>query len=120
MLFQVTNINVGSMSNSSNGTIYLPAGRVYRVDLNLGWANVGWSRFAIYNASSGAQLSQTAHVEGGSGYYIGTGITSCFINTSSGAINIEARFVAPLNSNSLFGDTGNGGNYPSLTIQTVD
>jgi hypothetical protein len=120
MLFQVTNINVGSMSNASNGTIYLPAGRIYRVDLNLGWANVGWSRFAIFNASSGAQLSQTAHVEGGTGYYVGTGVTTCFINTSAGAINIEARFVAPLNSNSLFGDTGNGGNYPSLTIQTVD
>ena len=36
------------------------------------------------------------------------------------AINIEARFVAPLNSNSSFGDNGNGGNYPTLTIQTVD
>lgn len=120
MLFQTTNINVGSMSNANNGTIYLPAGRIYRVDLNLGWANVGWSRFAIFNASNGAQLSQTAHVEGGSGYWIGTGMTTCFINTSSGAINIEARFVAPLNSNSLFGDTANGGNYPTLTIQTVD
>lgn len=43
-----------------------------------------------------------------------------FINTSSGAINIEIRFVTPLNVNSYFGDTGNGGNYPSLTIQTVD
>lgn len=120
MLFQVTNINVGSMSNASNGTIYLPAGRIYRVDLNLGWANVGWSRFAIFNASTGAQLSQTAHIEAGGGYWAGTGTTTCFINTSSGAITIEARFVAPLNSNSLFGDTANGGNYPSLTIQTVD
>lgn len=120
MLFQVTNINVGSMSNSSNGTIYLPAGRIYRVDLNLGWANVGWSRFAIFNASTSAQLSQTAHIEAGSGYWAGTGTTTCFINTSSGAINIEVRFVAPLNSNSFFGDTANGGNYPSLTIQTVD
>jgi hypothetical protein len=120
MLFQVTNINVGSMSNANNGTIYLPAGRIYRVDLNLGWANVGWSRFAIFNTSNGAQLSQTAHIEGGSGYWVGTGTTTCFINTSSGAINIEARFVAPLNSNSLFGDTANGGNYPTLTIQTVD
>jgi hypothetical protein len=120
MLFQVTNINVGSMSNSSNGTIYLPAGRIYRVDLNLGWANVGWSRFAIFNTSNGAQISQTAHIEGGSGNWAGTGTTTCFINTSAGAINIEARFVAPVNSNSLFGDTANGGNYPSLTIQTVD
>jgi hypothetical protein len=120
MLFQVTNINVGSMSNASNGTINLPQGRIYRVDLNLGWANVGWSRFAIYNASNGAQLSQTAHIEGGSGYWVGTGTTTCFINTSLGAINIEVRFVAPLNSNSFFGDTANGGNYPTLTIQTVD
>ncbi len=120
MLFQTTNINVGSMSNVSNGTIYLPAGRIYRIDLNLGWANVGWSRFAIFNASTGAQLSQTAHIEGGSGYWVGTGTTTCFINTSSGAINIEARFIAPLNSNSFFGDTNNGGNYPTLTIQTVD
>lgn len=50
MLFQVTNFNVGSMSNSSNGTISLPAGRVYRVDLNLGWGFAGWSRFAVFNA----------------------------------------------------------------------
>ena len=120
ILFQTTNINVGSISNANNGTIYLPAGRIYRVDLNLGWANVGWSRFAIYNVSGSVQLSQTAHIEAGVGYYAGTGMTTCFINTSSGAINIEARFVAPLNSNSLFGDTANGGNYPSLTIQTVD
>lgn len=120
MLFQVTNINVGSISNASNGTINLPAGRIYRVDLNLGWANVGWSRFAVFNASNSAQLSQTAHIEGGSGFFAGTGTTTCFINTSSGAINIEVRFVAPLNSNSLFGDTANGGNYPTLTIQTVD
>jgi hypothetical protein len=120
MLFQVTNINVGSMSNASNGTIYLPAGRIYRVDLNLGWANVGWSRFAIFNTSNGAQISQTAHIEGGSGNWAGTGTTTCFINTSAGAINIEARFVAPVNSNSLFGDTANGGNYPTLTVQTVD
>lgn len=120
MLFQVTNINVGSMINSNNGTILLPAGRIYRVDLNLGWANVGWSRFAIFNSSNGVQLSQTAHVEGGSGNFTGSGTTTCFINTSSGAINIEARFVAPLNSNSSFGDNGNGGNYPTLTIQTVD
>lgn len=120
MLFQTTNINVGSISNASNGTIYLPAGRIYRVDLNLGWANVGWSRFAIYNVSGSVQLSQTAHIEAGVGYYAGTGMTTCFINTSLGAMNIEARFVAPLNSNSLFGDTANGGNYPSLTIQTVD
>lgn len=75
---------------------------------------------AIFNASTSAQLSQTAHIEAGSGYWAGTGTTTCFINTSSGAINIEARFVAPLNSNSFFGDTANGGNYPSLTIQTVD
>lgn len=120
MLFQVTNINVGSITNASNGTITLPAGRIYRVDLNLGWANVGWSRFAIFNSSNGTQLSQTAHIEAGSGYYVGTGTTTCFINTSSGAINIEVRFVAPLNSNSYFGDTGNGTNYPSLTIQTVN
>lgn len=120
MLFQVTNINVGSISNASNGTINLPAGRIYRVDLNLGWANVGWSRFAVFNASNSAQLSQTAHIEGGSGLFAGTGTTSCFINTSSGEINIEVRFVAPLNSNSLFGDANNGKNYPTLTIQTVD
>ncbi len=120
MLFQVTNINVGSISNASNGTINLPAGRIYRVDLNLGWANVGWSRFAVFNASNSAQLSQTAHIEGGSGLFAGTGTISCFINTSSGEINIEVRFVAPLNSNSLFGDANNGKNYPTLTIQTVD
>lgn len=120
MLLQTTNINVGSISNANNGTIFLPTGRTYRLDLNLGWANLGWSRFAIFNASTGAQLSQTAHFEAGSGNYTGSGITTCFINTSSGAINIEVRFVSPLNANSVFGDTGNGGNYPSLTIQTVD
>jgi hypothetical protein len=123
MLFQVTNINVGSMTNINNGSISLPAGRIYRVDLNLGWAlinNVGWSRFAIFNASSGAQLSQTAHIEGGTSNFIGTGTTTCFINTSSGAINIEVRFVAPVNANSFFGDSVNGASYPSLTIQTVD
>lgn len=122
MLFQVTDINVssGSITNTSDGTISLPAGRIYRIDLNLGWGLVGWSRFAIFNANSSAQLSRTAHIEGGSGFYVGTGLTTCFINTSSGAINIEVRFVGPTNSNSLFGDVNNGTNFPTLTIQTVD
>ena len=122
MLFQVTDINVssGSITNTSNGTISLPSGRIYRIDLNLGWAFVGWSRFAIFNATSGAQLSRTAHIEGGSGNWVGTGLTTCFIDTNSGAINIEVRFVGPLNSNSLFGDVNNGTNFPTLTIQTVD
>jgi hypothetical protein len=122
MLFQVTDINVssGSITNTSNGTISLPSGRIYRIDLNLGWAFVGWSRFAIFNATSNTQLSRTAHIEGGSGNHVGTGLTTCFINTSSGAINIEVRFVAPLNSNSLLGDVNNGTNFPTLTIQTVD
>lgn len=122
MLFQVTDINVssGSITNTSNGTISLPSGRIYRIDLNLGWALVGWSRFAIFNTTSGAQLSRTAHIEGGSGNWVGTGLTTCFIDTNSGAINIEVRFVGPLNSNSLFGDVNNGTNFPTLTIQTVD
>ena len=122
MLFQVTDINVssGSITNTSNGTISLPSGRIYRIDLNLGWAFVGWSRFAIFNATSGAQLSRTAHIEGGSGSWAGTGLTTCFINTNSGAINIEVRFVAPSGSNSLLGDVNNGTNFPTLTIQTVD
>jgi len=122
MLFQVTDINVssGSITNTSDGTISLPAGRIYRIDLNLGWAFVGWSRFAIFNATSGAQLSRTAHIEGGSGSWVGTGLTTCFINTNSGAINIEVRFVAPAGSNSLLGDVNNGTNFPTLTIQTVD
>ena len=122
MLFQVTDINVssGSITNTSDGTISLPSGRIYRIDLNLGWAFVGWSRFAIFNATSNTQLSRTAHIEGGSGNHVGTGLTTCFINTSSGAINIEVRFVGPLNSNSLLGDVNNGTNFPTLTIQTVD
>lgn len=122
MLFQVTDINVssGSITNTSNGTIFLPSGRIYRIDLNLGWAFVGWSSFAIFNATSGAQLSRTAHIEGGSGLWVGTGLTTCFINTNSGAINIEVRFVGPSSSNSLFGYVDNGTNFPTLTVQTVD
>ena len=120
MNFQTTNINVGSMSISGNNTITLPAGRIYRVDINLGWANVGWARFAVFNASGGGQLSQAAHFEGGSGNFVGSGVATTFINTSTGTINIDVRFVAPVNANAILGDTNNGGNYPSIAIQTVD
>ena len=121
MNFPTTVINVGGFSISGNNTVSLPAGRIYRVDLNLGWANLGWARFAIYNASTGQLLSTTAHLEGASsGAYAGSGTTTTFINTSSGSITIDVRYVGSNGTNTSLGDTGNGTNFPSLTIQSVD
>lgn len=121
MDFPTTYINVGGFSISGNNTITLPAGRVYRLDLNLGWASISWGRFAIYNASSNAAISSTAHFEGAtSGAYAGSGSTTTFVNTSSGSITIDVRYVAPANIYTTLGDTGNGTNFPTITIQSVD
>jgi hypothetical protein len=120
MNFQTELINVGGFTISSNTTITLPAGRIYRVDLNLGWLWGIWGRFAVYNSSTGSAVSPTAHLEGGSGSYSGSGTVTTFINTSSGSINIDVRYVAPNGTSVTLGDTNNGTIYPSITIQTVD
>ena len=120
--FQTTNINTGNITISGNNTISLPANRIYRIDFNMGWANMAgtWARFAVYNASTGVQISPTAHLENSTGTISGSGIASAFINTNTGALILDVRYVAPGNTNTVLGDTSNGGNYPTITIQTVD
>jgi hypothetical protein len=120
MNFQTTVVNIGGFSIATDNTITLPSGRIYRVDLNLGWMTGSWCRFAIYNASTGIAVSPSAHLEeASSGAFAGTGTVSTFINTTSGSITIDVRY---LNTSSSVGisDTNNGGNYASITIQTVD
>ena len=119
--FPTTLINVGGFTLNTNNTIVLPAGRVYRVDLNIGWATLSWGRFAIYNATTNAAISPTAHLEGAaSGAYAGSGTVSTFINTTSGSISIDVRYVAPSGANTLINDVNNGTNFTSITIQSVD
>ena len=114
-------INVGNFSISNNNTITLPAGRIYRIDLNLGWAYMSgnWCRFAIYK-SDGTAISTTAHLENGTTLYNAGGTTTTFVNTNSGSVSIDVRYVTPNNAITALGDTGNGTNFPSITIQSVD
>jgi hypothetical protein len=119
--FPNTFINVGGFSIANNNTITLPAGRVYRIDFNAGWANLNYARFVIYNAGTGAPISLAAHLEGAAnGAYTGSGTTTTFVNTSAGSITIDVRYVAFIGSNTTLGDTGNGGSFPSIAIQSVD
>lgn len=121
MNFPNSYINVGGFTITSSNTITLPAGRIYRIDLNLGWASLNWARFAIYNATTGIAISATAHLEGAAnGAYSGSGTTTTFVDTTNGSIIIDVRYVAPAGTNAGTGDTGNGTNFPSLTIQAVD
>jgi len=120
--FPNTYINVGGFSISGNNTINLPSGRIYRIDLNIGWAYLAgnWCRFALYNASNGVALSTTAHLENGNTAYNGLGTTTTFVDTRSGSINIDVRYVTPVGYITGVGDVNNGTNFPSVTIQAVD
>ena len=122
--FPVTEINSGGFVLTNNSEITLPQGRVYRIDLNLGWAgtdwNGGWRRFKIYNTNTNAELSQTAHIEPGNNtLFQGSGTVSTFIDTNSGAVTIDARNFAG-DGNIKLNDPGNGTNFVTITIQTVD
>lgn len=119
--FPNTVINVGNFTISNSNTITLPAGRIYRIDLNLGWAYMAgnFCRFAIYR-TDGVALSTSAHLENGGTPYNGSGITSTFVNTTSGIVYIDVRYISPTNNITGLGDNANGTNYPSITIQSVD
>jgi hypothetical protein len=112
--FPVMVSNFGSITTSSNNTFTLPANRVYRVDLNLGWKDGSWCRFGIYNSSTGTIISPTAHMEGGAAS--GSGSATHFIDTSSGSINIDVRLKA---GGCSINDVNNGGTYATITIQSI-
>jgi hypothetical protein len=120
--FSNTVINVGGITITSNNTITLPAGRIYRVDFNVGWVNIngGWARFAIFN--SGNIASVGAHLEAVNNGFWGnaTGMTTTFINTTAGSTTIDVRYVSPSPVNITIGDSGNNTSYPYLVIQAVD
>jgi hypothetical protein len=107
-------INSGSISISSGNTFTLPANRIYRVDINLGWKDGGWCRFGIYNASTGAILSQTAHMEGGAAS--GSGTISHFIDATGGSVSIDVRLKA---GGCSLNDPNNGGTFATITIQSI-
>ena len=112
--FPVMVSNFGSITTSSNNTFTLPANRVYRVDLNLGWKDGSWCRFGIYNSSTGTIISPTAHMEGGAAS--GSGSATHFIDTSSGSISIDVRLKA---GSCSINDVNNGGAYATITIQSI-
>jgi hypothetical protein len=120
--FSSTVINVGGITITSNNTITLPAGRIYRVDFNVGWVNIngGWARFAIFN--SGNIASVGAHLEAVNNGFAGnaTGMTTTFINTTAGSTTIDVRYVSPSPVNITIGDSGNNTSYPYIVIQAVD
>jgi hypothetical protein len=113
--FPTVVINQGGITTSANNTFTLPANRIYRIDLNLGYKNGGWCRFGIYDNSTGTILSETAHLESSS--FTGTGIITHFINTSSGSRVIDIRMKA---GGCTLNDPNNGGTYATLTILSVD
>jgi len=112
--FPTTVINIGSISIASSNTITLPANRIFRIDLNLGWKDGGWCRFGIYNSTSGTILSPTAHMEGGAAS--GSGSVTYFIDTTGGSINIDVRLKA---GSCSLNDANNGGTFASITIQSI-
>lgn len=122
--FPNTIINNGGITISGNNTITLPAGRVYRIDFNMGWTNMsgGWARFFIYNAATSTAISTAAHLEAvtNNGGYAGTGATTTFVDATSGSVQIDVRYTNPPNYNTYLGDTGSGTSYPYIVIQAVD
>jgi len=107
-------VTSGSIAISSGNTFTLPANRIYRVDINLGWKDGGWCRFAIYNASTGTALSQTAHMEGGAAS--GSGTISYFVDATAGSVNIDVRLKA---GGCSLNDPNNGGTFATITIQSI-
>ena len=122
--FPNTIINNGGITISGNNTITLPAGRVYRIDFNMGWTSMsgGWARFFIYNAGTSTAISTAAHLEAvtNNGAYAGTGATTTFVDATSGSVQIDVRYTNPANYNTYLGDTGSGTSYPYIVIQAVD
>ena len=122
--FPNTVINNGGITITGNNTITLPAGRIYRVDFNMGWTSMagGWSRFAIYNAGTSTSISTAAHLEAvtNTGGYAGSGATTTFVDATSGSIQIDVRYVNPVNFNTSLGDPGSSTSYPFIVIQAVD
>ena len=122
--FPTTVINNGGITITGNNTITLPAGRIYRVDFNMGWTSMagGWSRFAIYNAGTSTSISTAAHLEAvtNNGGYAGSGATTTFVDATSGSIQIDVRYVNPVNFNTSLGDPGSSTSYPFIVIQAVD
>ncbi len=121
--FPVTTVNVG-FTISGNNKITLPQGRIYKVELNLPWAAMAGSfcRFAIYNSTTNAQISQVAHLESATtgGAISGSGFTSTFVNTSSASVVIDVRYLQPNGQNTTLNDLGNGQAFATITIQAVD
>ena len=122
--FPNTIINNGGITISGNNTITLPAGRIYRIDFNMGWTSMtgGWARFFIYNAGTSTAISTAAHLEAvtNNGGYAGTGATTTFVDATSGSVQIDVRYTNPANYNTYLGDTGSGTSYPYIVIQAVD
>lgn len=122
--FPNTIINSGGITIETNNTITLPAGRVYRVDFNMGWTNMpgAWARFAIYNAGTSTAISTPAHLEAvtNTGAYAGSGATTTFVDTTSGSIQIDVRYVVPANTTTYLGDIGSGTSFSFIVIQAVD
>ncbi len=112
--FPTAVINSGGIAISSGNTFTLPANRIYRVDVNMGWKDGGWCRFGIYNASTGAILSQTAHMEGGAAS--GSGTISYFVDATAGSVNIDVRLKA---GGCSLNDPNNGGTFATITIQSI-
>lgn len=121
--FPVTTVNVG-FTISGNNEITLPQGRIYKVELNLPWAAMAGSfcRFAIYNSTTNAQISQVAHLESATsaGAISGSGFTSTFVNTSSASVVIDVRYLRPNGQNTTLNDLANGQAFATITIQAVD
>jgi hypothetical protein len=122
--FPNTNINSGGITIASNNTITLPAGRIYRVDFNMGWTSMvgGWARFAIYNAGNSTAISLPAHLESvnNQGNIAGSGTTTTFVDATSGSVQIDVRYINPVGYNTYLGDSGSGTSYPFIVIQAVD
>lgn len=122
--FPNTIINNGGITITGNNTITLPAGRIYRIDFNMGWTSMagGWARFVIYNAGTSTAISTAAHLEAvtNNGGFAGSGATTTFVDATSGSVQIDVRYTNPVNYNTYLGDTGSGTSYPYIVIQAVD
>jgi hypothetical protein len=111
--------------DSTNKTFTLPANRTYRLDFNAGWGSFGngqYMRIAIYNSTTNTAISPTVHLEsvtGSSPISLAPTVVH-YVTVGSTPLVIDVRRLAGDPTSFTLGDAGNGGNFSTLSVQSVD
>jgi len=120
--FPITKINVGGFTVNNDNEITLPAGRIYRVDLRLGWVNIdgsgGWCHFMMYDKDTGLSISTTAQMSTGLTNFASSGAVTTFVDATAGDVTFEVRYVT--GSGVATVNQPGSNTQVTLSIQTVD